>query len=225
MTRICPDCGAENADVAQFCKGCGKQLEASPAEVKAESKNSSFIDDLKEKWDTWSTGKKVGILGGGGIALCCIALIVIFLIIAIFVPDESTELSETYEFEGFTLDLPANCDITNSTTTEEEGYKVNTYFITWENSTDMIVVDVMKGYKLVSSEDEYVANMMNMYPGAKKTGTYGDWTVIDSTNVKDNGETVDRGYVLVHHAGDNMIAVSGDNLELIKNVTDTYKQL
>ena len=27
MAKICPDCGAENADIAQFCKGCGKNLE------------------------------------------------------------------------------------------------------------------------------------------------------------------------------------------------------
>lgn len=26
MVKICPDCRAENADIAQFCKGCGKEL-------------------------------------------------------------------------------------------------------------------------------------------------------------------------------------------------------
>lgn len=26
MVKICPDCGSENADIAQFCKGCGKVL-------------------------------------------------------------------------------------------------------------------------------------------------------------------------------------------------------
>ena len=247
MAKICPDCGSENADVAQFCKGCGKQLDV-PV-IKAEEKpkkerktrekperkprkerkpkgeKKDYIGDFKEKWSTWSTGKKAGV----GIAgACCVLLIVFFLISAFISPDANLAPveNETYQFDGFTLDFPTNVSMYNYTTNDESDYNSVTTYVNWNDENDSphsVEVITMKGSSLVSSEDEYFSNVQRY--GAEKVGTYGEWTIVDMRNLTgDNGESVDEGYVLVHHTGDRLVGLSGDDLELLKKVSDTFKK-
>ena len=65
----------------------------------------SFLDD----WSEWSTGKKVGSIAAGIVALCCIGLIVLSVLGGGASPDKNTSSSSSGD---------------NSTDSEQEGLKV-----------------------------------------------------------------------------------------------------
>ena len=239
MAKICPDCGSENADVAQFCKGCGKQLETPVIKAEEEPKKrkrperkprkerkrkgekKDYIGDFKEKWSTWSTAKKAGV---GIVSFCCLALIVMFLIFSL-VPDANTANNEPYTFEGFTLDLPKDCSVSNTTTTDEEDYTVNSYEIHSDKLDYPVTVKVMKGANLVSSAEEFAVNVMDTHPGATTLPSHGQWKTINCTKVNVNGQSVNQGYVMAYHTGDKLVAIVCEDLDLLNEIADTFKEI
>ena len=78
----------------------------------------------------------------------------------------------TFTFDGFTLDLPENANITNETTVEDN-YEQILYEINWtdDGSKDTTYISVCSanGSDLVDSVDEYVSNWVS--EGAKSEGT------------------------------------------------------
>ena len=128
--------------------------------------------------------------------------------------------NETYTFDGFTLDLPSNTSIANFTW-NGTGYTVNTYIVSTPDAS--YTVDVTRGSGAVESAQEYARNWVNN-DGASLGGTYGNWTIIDLNNVKSDNQTL-TGYILATHDGKTMYEIRGENLDALKNITDTFKKV
>lgn len=140
--------------------------------------------------------------------------------------------NQTYTFDGFTLDLPSNANITNNTT-RDDGVVRKTSNIEWETGSgdnakySSMKVTVSKGEQVVESADEYLANWMSS--GAKSPGNHGKWVIIDINGVpieafaQYNLNITYSGYILGYHDGSKLIALSGDNLTELENVADTFK--
>ena len=90
-TKLCPYCGTENREDAKLCKSCKRLL----TEIKwnKPSKNNNnkqkSTGGIFETWNEQSNGVKVLSI----ISVCCIGLILIFGVIALFSPDTQNNLS------------------------------------------------------------------------------------------------------------------------------------
>ena len=73
---FCRECGAENPEGSKFCKNCGINFEKEKPKVKVEP---TPIQQEKYNNTTNNTEKNKGSIWG-----CCICLIFIFIIFAIF---------------------------------------------------------------------------------------------------------------------------------------------
>ena len=127
--------------------------------------------------------------------------------------------NETYTFDGFTLDLPSNTSIANFTW-NGTGYTVNTFIVSTPD--DSYTVEVTRGSGAVDSAQEYASNWID--DGAALGGTYGNWTIINLNNATSGNQTY-TGYILVNHDGKTMYEIRGDNLDALKNITDTFKKV
>ena len=139
--------------------------------------------------------------------------------------------NQTYTFDGFTLDLPENANITNNTY-NNDGTTRKVSSIELDNSSggsDYVKVSVATGPQLVTSVDEYVSNWVS--EGATPEGKYGDWSIININGVKmDFGSNYNfnltySGYILAKHTGSKLIFIQGDNLAQLKSIVDTYKEV
>lgn len=141
----------------------------------------------------------------------------------------------TFTFDGFTLDLPENANITNNTTTNNS-ITSNEFEIKWtnggnENNTTKIYIDTSVGSNLVPTVDEYVNNCVK--DGAKSEGKYGNWSIININGVKNKAfESLDielnitySGYIFAQMKDSKLITIEGQDLDELKHIVDTYKEV
>lgn len=85
---FCPKCGKEVPDDIKFCPKCGHNF-TSDKNTKQAVNSSVVTGSFSEKWNGFSTGKKILV----AIVACCIGLYIIGLIGSIVSPDANTSSS------------------------------------------------------------------------------------------------------------------------------------
>lgn len=148
-----------------------------------------------------------------------------------FLMGPSQPANQTYQFDGFTLQIPENANVTVNKTVEA-GYNQTNYDMNWttgdNKNVTTVSVSVARGSLIVTTAEEFVYNWVSS--GAKSLGNYSDWAVIDINGVpikifQDLGLNFTySGYMLAKHTGSDLIVISGDDLALLKNIADTYKK-
>ena len=144
-------------------------------------------------------------------------------------------INDTYTFDGFTLDLPKNTLVTNFTDNGDGYVKIDFYvnMPSEDGNTTDITVSTVVGGTVVTTVDEYVSNWIA--EGATSEGEYNGWAIINIDNVPydlfDDDEMNDQlnltysGYILAKHTGSKLITIEGHDLEQLKSIVDTYKEL
>ena len=131
----------------------------------------------------------------------------------------SAPANKTVEFDKFTLDLPADTNVANSTI-EKTGLTVNSFNVT-SNSIDLKQVDVLTGSAVVNSAEDYIRvvaqNTTNL-----TNQTYGNWSIGDLSKLPNKGPYYD--YMLVYHDGSKLISLQSNNLDTLKKVANTFKE-
>ena len=126
--------------------------------------------------------------------------------------------NQTYDFGGFSLDIPEDAVVVNETT-EENGLLLDTFVVTLADG-DSYIVEKLSG-NIVSSMDDFKINAGTL--GAKFTDEYGNWTVFDMKNV-DTGDDVEyHPYMLAQHDGEHIYQLEGKDLDSLKSLADTFK--
>ena len=71
--------------------------------------------------------------------------------------------------------------------------------------------------KVVSLE-QYITNLKNSGYHPEKQGTYGDWTILKF------GDNEGYKYELYYKGSTTQVLIDSDDLQLLKNVADTFKE-
>ena len=74
---FCRKCGEENPDNAVFCRNCGERLNE-------EAKKTTVIEVENEKQESNQTSSSTGIKKDNDWMNCCICIVVVFIVFAIF---------------------------------------------------------------------------------------------------------------------------------------------
>ena len=143
---FCEKCGAKIPDGVKFCPGCGqKVLNITKVKSSVVSSNPSSIDSISDKWNSFSTGKKIVSI----IVLCCIGLFVIGLIGSVLSPDANTSSSyydsdsdsydsDSYDSDSYDSDVSesSSSDSDYSYSSSSNGHDVHTHYEGEEGTDD-----------------------------------------------------------------------------------------
>ena len=137
----------------------------------------------------------------------------------------------TYKFDGFTLDFAKDAEFANTTTKLPTG-EAKIYAAKYEpNGKDskVIVIEALSGEGFSKSIDEFKNTWIA--DGAKDMGSYNNWTILDFQSMSKS--TIDSygidlnttSYGMAIHSGSKVIVIEGNDLEEMKKVADTFKEI
>ena len=89
-TTLCPHCGTYNREDVKLCKLCKRLL--TEIEWSKSSKSNNKLKSTSGNFETWNQQSN-GVKALTIITVCCIGLTLIFVVNAIFSPDQNTQLS------------------------------------------------------------------------------------------------------------------------------------
>ena len=137
--------------------------------------------------------------------------------------DDGQVENETYKFDGFSVDLPKDARIYNTTAQEDDYYRIS-YYVNWGNTDDgnngSIEIDFATG-NIVKSTEELVSKVISL--GAKSEGYYGDWAILNMDGVRYSENGVLSGYMLTKVQDGKVYSLKGENLTQLKNIADTFE--
>ena len=94
---FCEKCGAKVPEGIKFCPQCGQKVSnVKKAKTAVLSSNSNSIDSISDRWNSFTTGKKIVSI----IVVCCIGLFIIGLIGSALSPDANTS-SSSYDSDSY----------------------------------------------------------------------------------------------------------------------------
>ena len=137
-----------------------------------------------------------------------------------------------YSFHNATFDLPSDTvvhdnqdfsefsSITNGSTIESYDFtyysKSNNFSL--EGESFNVELGIVYGGNVGSSIDNYVSSIED--EGAIVNGTYGNWTIL---NISDFAHGYDGDYLLVTYNNGTFYNLCGDNLDILKEIVDSFK--
>ena len=127
-------------------------------------------------------------------------------------------INETYNFNKFTLDLPQNATMSNSSNTTM-GVYFNTYIVSWtykNGTSESMNVTYVEGDN--ATNQQYVKLWTSL--GAIDGGTYGDWVIIIVPK-----NTTHNWYTLAKYDDGVRYELRGHNLGVLKKAADTFKKV
>ena len=133
------------------------------------------------------------------------------------------EKTQTYTFDGFTLDIPEDANVHYKNESDRTA-DINIYTIDNKGGDDFLVTSASG--EVASSMSKYTSMMENA--GAVDEGTHGDWTIF---NIKKADLNVGRSmnaesdYMMVNLTHKKIITLQGDDLDALKKMSDTYKEI
>lgn len=168
-------------------------------------------------------------------SLIIIAVVAIIVVVAavgffVFSGGQPDIVYEPYSFYGCTFDLPEGTEmLTEFNDTSSGGVQIDTYGFNYisnnrniseYNESFYVELEIAHGGNIIDSVSQYVSNVAE--DGAVKEGTYGDWTIINIDNYTST-YNYPGSYFLVRQDGSSFINLCGDNLDILKEIADSYK--
>ena len=134
---FCPKCGAQVAEGIQSCPECGHDM----SNIKKTSSSSGSITD---KWNSFSTGKKIISF----IAVCCIGLLILGLIGSALSPDENTS---SYDSSSSQIDYSSSSSSSSSSSNDGVGDSALQVRVIYSGSWDGAVGTLDSDYSVSGS--------------------------------------------------------------------------
>jgi hypothetical protein len=118
-TTLCPHCGTYNPEDVKLCKVCKRLLTEIEWNKSSKSNNKQKSTGNFETWNQQSNGVKVLTI----ITVCCIGLTLIFVVNAMFSPDQNTQLSTQATSWSNTLSYKLNSAVNNMISYYDASFK------------------------------------------------------------------------------------------------------
>ena len=120
---FCEKCGAKIPDGIKFCPECGQKVSKfTKTKASVISSNSNSTDSISDKWNSFSTEKKIVSI----IVVCCIGLFIIGLIGSVLSPDANTSSSsydsDSYDYSSSSYDSDLSDSSSSSSYGSDDDY-------------------------------------------------------------------------------------------------------